>query len=468
MGLTLGCAQCHTHKYDPISHKEFYQFYAFFNQTEDSDKPDDRPALKLANASTLILKELPENQRRKTHILERGNFLTPGEEVEASVPAAFAAFPKGAPRNRLGLAEWLVSKENPLTARVTVNRFWARLFGKGIVESEEDFGTQGTAPANQELLDWLATEYMRLNWDGKAILKTIVMSATYRQSSNATPELLEKDPTNRLLARGARFRLDAEVVRDQALAVSGLLSKKMYGPPVMPWQPDGVWQVVYNGERWITSEGEDRYRRGLYTFMRRTSPYPSSMSYDAPTGEICTMRRIRTNTPLQALTSLNDPVFMEAAQQLALRTLRETGKSESARAARMFQLVLARPPEKEELRRIVSLHREVKKDLARKKASAEKLLHYDRTLYKADLEETVIADARKEGGGWRYATEDPGDGWLDAGMMMPAGAPAGDSSAPSRTRRGRKKWPPVGRRTRCGCGMNSQLPNESCPISGCR
>lgn len=416
MGLTLGCAQCHTHKYDPISHKEFYQFYAFFNQTEDSDKPDDRPTLELANASTLVLKELPENQRRKTHILERGNFLTPGEEVEANVPAAFAAFPKGAPKNRLGLAEWLVSKENPLTARVTVNRIWARLFGKGIVESEEDFGTQGATPTNQELLDWLATEYMRLNWDTKAILKTIVMSATYRQSSNATPELLEKDPTNRVLARGARFRLDAEVVRDQALAVSGLLSKKMYGPPVMPWQPEGVWQVVYNGERWITSEGEDRYRRGLYTFMRRTSPYPSSMSYDAPTGEICTMRRIRTNTPLQALTSLNDPVFMEAAQQLALRTFREAGKSENARAAHMFQLALVRPPEKEELRRIVSLHREAWKDLKGNSAPAEKLLHYDKTLYKEDREQTVVADARGEGVIWRYTTEDPGSGWLSPGF----------------------------------------------------
>jgi len=234
MGLSLGCAQCHTHKYDPVTHKEFYQFYAFFNQTADNDLPSDVPVLTLTpTTSTLVLRELPPDKRRKTRIYEHGNYLTPGAEVEAATPEAFPAMPAAAPTNRLGLAEWLVSKENPLTARVTVNRFWARMFGKGLVESEEDFGTQGTMPSHAELLDWLAADFVANKWDVKRLLKTIAMSATYRQSSGLTPSLQQRDPANRLLARGPRFRLEAEAVRDQMLAASGLLSAKMYGPPAM-------------------------------------------------------------------------------------------------------------------------------------------------------------------------------------------------------------------------------------------
>jgi hypothetical protein len=416
MGLTVGCAQCHTHKYDPIAHQEFYQLYAFFNQTEDADKPDDSPVLKLASGSTLVLKELPPEKRRITRIHNRGNFLDPGAEVEPATPAAFHALPAGAPRNRLGLAQWLVSADNPLTARVTVNRFWARIFGRGIVETEEDFGTQGAAPSHPELLDWLATEYLRLGWDTKALLKTIVMSATYRQSSDVNPALLERDPYNRLLARGARFRLDAEVVRDQALAVSGLLSTKLYGPPVMPWQPEGIWQVVYNSDQWITSPGEDRYRRGIYTFLRRTSPYPSMITYDAPTGELCTIRRIRTNTPLQALASLNDPVSMEAAQHLALRTLREAESNPRARAERMFRLTLARAPRASEVERVLALHREAKAELAAQPERAQKLLRYDEILYPGDREVTLIEDARKQAPLWRYTTTEPGAGWMEPGF----------------------------------------------------
>ncbi|MBK9167327.1 MAG: DUF1553 domain-containing protein [Bryobacterales bacterium] len=410
MGLTWGCAQCHTHKYDPLSHKEFYQLYAFFNQTEDSDKPDDRPTIKIGEASLPVMKELVP-AARLTRIHERGSFLNPGEPVDCGVPQAFHSLPEGAPKNRLGLARWLMSAENPLTARVQVNRYWARLFGAGLVESEEDFGTQGSAPVHPELLDWLATEYVRLGWDTKALLKTIVTSATYRQNSDVTPEAYERDPYNRLLARGARFRLDAELVRDQALAVSGLLSRKMGGPPVMPWQPPGIWQVVYNSETWTTSEGEDRYRRSLYTFMRRSSPYPAMAAFDAPSGETCTIRRIRTNTPLQALAALNDPVSMESAQHLALRALKE-GRSP---AERLFRFVLARPPSAEETARILALHREAREELRRGGEDAHKLLRYSEVLYAEDRETAVLADARDATVEWRYTESDPGTDWAEAG-----------------------------------------------------
>ncbi len=417
MGLTWGCAQCHTHKYDPLSHKEYYQLYAFFNQTEDEDKPDDRPVLKLGDkVSTLIMRELPPEKRRNTRIHERGNFLNPGAEVDAETPKAFHPFPPDASRNRLGLAKWLVNPENPLTARVQANRFWARLFGRGLVESEEDFGTQGLAPTHPDVLDWLATEFVRLNWDTKALLKTIVMSATYRQSSDVSPELYERDPYNRLLARGARFRLDAEVVRDQALAVSGLLSAKAGGPTVMPWQPEGIWMVVYNSDRWETSKGEDRYRRSLYTFNRRSAPYPSMINYDAPTGEVCTIRRVRTNTPLQALTTLNDPVSMEAAQHLALSTLKEANRSDKDRAEQMFRRVLIRPPSPAEVKRILALHRDAVAELRRRGDAAQTLLHYGGTLYREDRELTLVADARTDGPPWRYRHEDPGAGWEQPGF----------------------------------------------------
>jgi len=409
MGQTWGCAQCHTHKYDPLTHKEFYQIYAFFNQTADDDHPTDRPVLKLTStASTPVLKELAEEKLRKTRIFERGNYLTPGEEVKAAVPAAFHPLPPKAAKNRLGFAQWLVSPDNPLTARVTVNRFWSRLFGIGLVESEEDFGTQGIGPAHPELLDMLALDFQK-DWDVKKLLKRIVMSATYKQSSDVSPELLKLDPLNKLYARGARFRLDAEVVRDQALAAAGLLSKKQFGAPVMPWQPDGVWLVVYNGDNWATSKGEDRYRRALYTFMRRTSAYPSMMNFDAPNGEICTIRRIRTNTPLQALTSLNDPAFMEAAQRLAERAVKESPLDP---ARRLFELVLLRPPTKAESVRLALLQRQTQAELRAQPDNVNKLLRYSEVLYTEDRAATLIPDARTTAREWRYVTSDPGADWM--------------------------------------------------------
>ena len=277
-----------------------------------------------------IMVENPEGFRRETYLFVRGNWLVHGKEVEPGVPASLHDFSSEAPRNRLGFAQWLVSKENPLTARVIVNRFWEQLFGIGIVETVEDFGSQGAPPSHPQLLDWLAVQFMHeYDWSMKQLLKAMVMSATYRQSSEASAELLTIDPANRLLARGPRVRLTAEQVRDQALAVGNLLSDKMYGPSVMPPQPPGVWQVVYNGGKWTTSEGEDRYRRAVYTYWRRTSPYPSMISFDAPSREFCASRRIRTNTPLQALVTLNDPVYIEAAQGLGAQMQRIEGEPEA-------------------------------------------------------------------------------------------------------------------------------------------
>lgn len=283
------------------------------------EKAEKERALRALNPiQTPIMRELPF--QRRTHVLERGSFLLKGEVVAPDTPDALPAMPEDAPRNRLGMAEWLVSGRNPLTARVMVNRFWEQLFGTGLVESLEDFGTQGLERSHPELLDDLAVRFVEdHDWRMKSLLRAMVLSATYRQSSQVTGELLQKDPRNRYLARGPRFRLSAEQIRDQALQVSGLLSTRMYGPSVMPPQPEGLWKNPYDSRSWQTSEGEDRYRRAIYTYWRRTVPYPSMVTFDSPSREFCVSRRIRTNTPLQALVSLNDPVFMEAAQGLARR-----------------------------------------------------------------------------------------------------------------------------------------------------
>jgi hypothetical protein len=257
--------------------------------------------------------------------------------------------------NRLGLALWLVDENNPLTPRVTVNRLWEQYYGHGLVETVEDFGTQGERPSHPELLDWLATEFLREGTRMKPMHRLIVLSATYRQGSRVTPELRERDPYNRLLARGPRFRVEAEMVRDIALAASGLLSGKVGGPSVFPVQPEGIWDNPYSDDRWETSEGEDRYRRALYTFTRRTAPYPGLTVFDAPSREFCTARRVRTNTPLQALTTLNDPVFFEAARALAARTLKEASASVPAeRATLAFRLCTARRPQPAELLPLLS------------------------------------------------------------------------------------------------------------------
>jgi hypothetical protein len=407
MGTTMACAQCHNHKYDPFSQKEYYQLFAFFNSTADrggglepilalyTPQQEARrrvlgadvarlakvgrggPALggpgalalaglllrrqrELAgvrpSATTLVMQEVA--RPRVTRIMIRGNHKNLGAAVKPAVPARLHGLPKGAPVNRLGLARWLVDENNPLTARVTMNRIWARYFGKGLVETSEEFGTQGDLPTHPELLDWLAMELMRHKWSLKAIHKSIVTSATYRQSARVAGGLYRRDPFNRLFARGPRFRLDAELVRDNALAVSGLLKRQLSGPSVFPYQPEGIWFNPYSGDRWVMSAGGDQHRRGLYTFWRRTAPYAAFMAFDAPSREVCAERRPRTNTPLQALATLNDRVFVEASGALARRMLTEVKGGANERAVYGFRLCVARAPAAREVALVLALYRD--------------------------------------------------------------------------------------------------------------
>lgn len=329
-----------------------------------------------------VMRDLPAENHRTTKVQLRGNYLSTSDEVKAGVPAAFHPLPEevlqGASRpNRLALAKWLVDRNNPLTARVCVNRHWEQLFGTGIVETSEEFGSQGEPPSHPELLDWLAVDLMENGWDIKRMLKQMVLSATYRQSSAVTAELLEVDPQNRLYARGPRFRISAEMIRDQALAVSGLLSPKLAGPPVRPPQPQlGLSAAFGSATDWKTSEGEDRYRRAIYTTWRRSNPYPSMATFDAPNREVCTLRRSRTNTPLQALVTLNDPVYIEAAQALARKML--VGDDSSApsleNSIRLgVQDCLLREPTAVEVQRIQQLFVEMNEYYSQRPEEAKQL-----------------------------------------------------------------------------------------------
>jgi mono/diheme cytochrome c family protein len=345
--------------------------------------------------TSLVMKEA--DQPRKTFIHVRGNFLEKGKEVTPGVPAVLPPLPADRPANRLTLAQWLVAPENPLTARVTVNRLWERVFGTGIVKTSEDFGKQGEAPSHPELLDWLACEFMgngqssspstldtqpsAPSWNIKHILKLIVMSATYRQTAVTDDERLQKDPYNRLLARGPRFRMDAEMLRDQALAVSGLLNPQIGGPSVYPVQVANLWKELgflrpeIGMDEWPTSYGPDLYRRGLYTFWRRVCTYPTFATFDAPSREVCISRRPRSNTPLQALAMLNDPAFLEAARVLAQRVMLHGGAPEQA-ADYAFRLCLARPPTRPERQRLVGLYEQEVKSFQQDRAAADKLLNH--------------------------------------------------------------------------------------------
>jgi len=310
-----------------------------------------------------VMKELTGGKRRKTNIQLRGNFEAIEGEVSEGTPSTFHPFPDDVPRNRLELARWLVAAENPLTGRVVANRYWEQLFGQGIVTTSEEFGIQGELPTHPQLLDWLAVTFTKdYAWDVKRLLKTIVMSATYRQSAEVTTDHRKMDPFNLYLARGPRYRLSAEMIRDQALLVSGLLSDKMYGPSVRPPRPQLGLKAAFGGSTdWTTSNGEDKFRRGLYTQWRRSLPYPSMATFDAPNRNVCTIRRGRTNTPLQALVTLNDPVYIETAQSLARRIIAEGGDSIESQATYGFRLVLARPPHTAERARIITLYERVAK-----------------------------------------------------------------------------------------------------------
>ena len=316
---------------------------------------EEERAIDAAIPTTLIAKE--RAQSRETRLLIRGEYDKPGEVIPPGVPAILPPLPEGAPTNRLGLARWLVSPDHPLTARVIVNRFWQQFFGVGLVKTAEDFGVQGERPSHPELLDWLATEFICSGWDVKHMQRLIATSATYRQSSRVPPELYERDPENRLLARGPRLRLEAETLRDSALYVSGLLVEKLGGPSVKPYEPPGLWEAVSfnNSQKYVPDTGEAQYRRSVYTFWKRQSPPPNMLIFDAPTRETCVVRRPRTNTPLQALVVLNDPQFVEAARALAGRMLREGGPDPLERLAYGFRLVTARRPDRAELKLLGNL-----------------------------------------------------------------------------------------------------------------
>ena len=419
MGTTVACAQCHNHKYDPISQREYFQVFAILNNTEDADRDDEAPLLSVytdeqrqhqpelqasfaalqaivgaspnvvAQAQTLptqvgmvlrglpktrvpILRELTE-KRRDTQLQYRGNYLDKGPSVEPGLPAVFPTADADGPLDRLKLARWLVDNDNPLTARVVSNRYWEMLFGRGIVLTSEDFGSQGDPPTHPELLDWLAVELMDSGWDTKALVRKLVTSAAYRQSSQIIGEAAKVDPDNRWLGRGPRVRLSAEMVRDQALAVSGLLSGKMYGPPVRPMQPNlGLSAAFGSSTDWKTSAGDDRYRRAIYTTWRRSSPYPSMATFDAPNREVCTLRRTSTNTPLQSLVTLNDPVYVEAAQALARRAIQHAS-TVADQIAYAFRRCLSREPQANELQSLVHLYEDSHSQLSSRPKGAVKL-----------------------------------------------------------------------------------------------
>ncbi len=465
LGLTVGCARCHEHKYDPLSQKEYYQLFAYWNSiaetggvdrrsgtaapvlelpTPEQQKRLDQESKKVAELEKklkatndelraqqsawehdilkdaqlpaavrqslfvakdkrskeqqeliddLYFKGFPERQKlkseldqakktltaaqnavlitmvmeerkepRETFVLQRGIYNKYGDKVQPAVPKALHPLPKGAPNNRLGLAQWLVSKDNPLTARVTVNRLWQMFFGAGLVKTTEDFGVQGDPPSHPELLDWLAVEFMNPSakpqaatraWDIKHLVRLIVTSAAYRQQSHVTTAALEKDPDNRLLSRFPRLRLSSFVLRDQALAVSGLLVDRLGGPPVRPYQPPGLWEdFSFNQIRYVQDHGENLYRRSLYTFWRRSIAPPDM--FDSAGRQVCTVRQARTNTPLHALTLLNDTIFVEAARAFAERIMREGGKAPEQRLAYAFRLATARWPSAAEEKLLVA------------------------------------------------------------------------------------------------------------------
>jgi len=344
--------------------------------------------------TAMVMQE--SDKPRETVILARGDYRNRGEKVTAGVPAILPPLPKDAPLNRLALAKWLVDPAHPLTGRVAVNHFWQMYFGTGLVKTAEDFGSQGEPPSHPELLDWLAVEFVRSGWDVKAMQKSIVMSAAYRQSSRVTPALHEKDPENRLLARGPRLRLPAEMIRDNALSVSGLLNEQVGGPSVYPYQPTGLWEEtsygdVYSAQSYSPGSGKDLYRRSMYSFWKRTSPPPSLITFDAPDREKCTARRSATNTPLQALVLMNDPTYVEAARWLAQRMLTEAGANPKQRITFAFRLVTARAPTSQEIKILRDLAETQASEYKAQPQAADQLLHVGESSADAKLNATELA-----------------------------------------------------------------------------
>ena len=378
LGLTLGCAQCHTHKYDPITIRDYYSFYAFFNNTTDREEPKTKAP---------ILAELAEG-RRTTYVHVAGDYARRGPDVVPASLSALPAMPAPAQReaSRLDLARWLVSPDHPLTARVAVNHVWSKLFGIGLVATPDDFGATGEPPSHPELLDWLARDFIAGGWSRKQLIRRIVTSATYRQSSAHRPELDDLDPLNRLLARQNRLRLEAEILRDASLAVSGLLTRSIGGPGIRPPLPGDIFDVG-RSVKWEVSEGHDRYRRGLYILTLRSVLYPMLTTFDAPDATDACVKRDRSNTPLQALTLMNDPVFLEAARALALRALRES--RDEARLDHLFQLCLARPPRPREQQRHQTFAQEQRARVRAPGPAAQEVLGPE-TVASADQEDAAV------------------------------------------------------------------------------
>ncbi|MEM6892181.1 MAG: PSD1 and planctomycete cytochrome C domain-containing protein [Bacteroidota bacterium] len=375
LGMTMECARCHDHKYDPLSQKEHFQLFSFFNSIDENGlmanaseipkpymtitKEESGKILDFINMdgvkgkdlSVMVMEEMPKP--RETYVLNRGVYDQPTDLVSPATPEAILPFRNELPQNRLGLAQWLFQKDHPLTARVAVNRLWQKVFGKGLVESSDDFGNQGALPSHPELLDFMALKFMNEGWDIKAITKFMVSSETFQQSSAISPEMLEADPENTFLARATRIRLNAEMIRDQALQVSGLLNEEVGGPSVKPYQPEGIWEETTGGgggttATYVQSTGKDLYRKSLYTFWKRTVPPPSMMTFDAASRDLCTVKRQETNTPLQALVLLNDPQLIEAARALADKSVQKVGKNSDAQIRYIFQSATSRPATSEE------------------------------------------------------------------------------------------------------------------------
>jgi hypothetical protein len=434
LAQTFNCNRCHDHKYDPFTARDFYSLKAFFNQVPErgdghynaSIRENSPPQLKLpapeieaelarlrtelagaegrlaalaADApdlkktqdevaalrkrikdteltipTTLVMAEMKEP--RPTFVLIRGAFNAPGERVEPATPAVLPPMAADLPRNRLGLAKWLVDPANPLTARVTVNRFWQQVFGYGLVKTSEDFGAQGASPSHPELLDWLALDFSGTGWDVKRLMKMMVTSATYRQGAAFTPDLLESDPENRLLARSGRQRLMGEFIRDQALAVSGLLAGKIGGPSVKPYHPPGIYEQLTEGSgttSYVPGQGEDLFRRSLYTYWKRSVPHPAMLAFGTPFREVCTIQRTRSNTPLQALNLMNDETYVEAGRFLAARMIEHSPEAPQ-RLAFGFRVVLARAPRPAEQAILERAHQRALADFKADPEAAKALL----------------------------------------------------------------------------------------------
>lgn len=427
LGLTLGCCRCHNHKYDPVSQKEFYRFYAFFNNIDEvggvdrggnakpvlalptpeqtarleklrqeltglkeqqKNAPEEKSRLSLKKSADAKAKAIDDYERsflevmimqdkpqpRDTYVLQRGQWNQPdqSEKMTPGIPSVLPPLPGDLPPNRLALARWLVDPAHPLTARVAVNRYWQHFFGRGLVKTTEDFGSQGERPSHPDLLDWLATEFVKSGWDVKHIHRLIVLSATYRQSSTSTPDLLQRDPENILLARGPRVRLSSLVLRDQALSVSGLLVSRMGGPAVKPYQPDVWFDLSLGKTKYEPDKGEDLYRRSLYTFWRRA--VGPTMLFDTPARQVCTVRAARTNTPLHALTLMNDIGYVEAARVFAQNTLKQKTSAED-RLTLAFRTATGRQPTPNELATLGKVLHKIHARYQADPAGASKLIH---------------------------------------------------------------------------------------------